>query len=61
MEDGRERLRGCLRIGFLEAKEEWRGFLEAKGSDGDDCEVDERFIARFGDGLAVVKIFRDSS
>ena len=42
MEDGRERLRGCLRIGLVV-----RGFLEAKGSDGDDCEVDERFIDFF--------------
>lgn len=51
MEDGRERLRGCLRIGLVV-----RGFLEAKGSDGDDCEVDERFIALFRDGFWQLKI-----
>ena len=45
MEDGCERLRGCFIM--EDGRERLRGFLEAKGSDGDDCEVDERFIDFF--------------
>ena len=55
MEDGRERLRGCFIM--EDGRERLRGFLEAKGSDGDDCEVDERFIALFRDGFWQLKIY----